>query len=207
FDQGELIHNVLLPKRYVWPDRDIPVIPILINCFAPPLPTWRRSYELGVALHKAIAGRPERIAIVASGGVSHWPPISPEDYPVDDPMHARVARFQMLGSEVFKEDPKLHMAFAEREKEMASSGRDLVNVKWDKLMLEKLAQADVEYLTHLDHDQVREIAGSGGAEMMMWVALMGAVGSVKGDIVFYEVVKEWMGGVGAISYDKALRSA
>ena len=74
-------------------------------------------------------------------------------------------------------------------------------------MLEKLAQADVEYLTHLDHDEICRIAGSGGAEMMMWVTLMGAVGTLKGDIVFYEVVKEWMGGVGAISYDKALRSA
>lgn len=207
FEQGELIHNVLLPKRYVWPDSDIPVIPILINCFAPPLPTWRRCYELGVALHKAIAGRPERIAIVASGGISHWPPISPEDYEEGHPMRARVARFHMLGSEVFKEDPRLHMAFVEREKEMAMSDRELVNVVWDKLMLEKLARADVEYLTNLDHEAVRKIAGSGGAEMMMWVTLMGAVGSIKGDIVFYEVVKEWMGGVGAISYDKALRSA
>ena len=131
FEQAELIHNVLLPKRYVWPDTEIPVIPVLINCFAPPLPTWRRAYELGVALNRAIAGRPERIAIVASGGVSHWPPISPSDYAEDDPMRQRVARFHMLGGEIFKEDPTLHMAFLEREKEMAMSGKDLVNVEWD----------------------------------------------------------------------------
>ena len=207
FEQGELIHNVLLPKRYVWPDRDIPVIPILINCFAPPLPTWRRSYELGLALRKAIAGRPERIGIVASGGISHWPPITPEDYALDDPMRVRVERFQMLGAEVFKEDPGLHLALSKKEQEMAASGVSYVNVEWDTLMLKKLAQADVEYLTHLKHSEVTKIAGSGGAEMMMWLALVGALGNLKGDIVFHETVKEWMGGVAAINYDRALRSA
>ena len=151
FEQGELIHNVLLPKRYVWPDRDIPVIPILINCFAPPLATWRRSYELGVALRKAIAGRPERIAIVASGGISHWPPISPEDLALDDPLHPRVARFQMLGAEVFKEDPSSTWRSRSASRKWPVPALKLVNVAWDKLMLEKLAQGDVEYLTNLKH--------------------------------------------------------
>ncbi len=207
FEQGDLVHNVLLPKRYVWPDLDIPLIPILVNCFAPPLPTWRRAYEFGVALNKAIAERPERIAIVASGGVSHWPPISPEDYPEGDPMRERTARYHMLGQDVFKEDPTLHMEFVEREKAMAMSGRELVNVAWDKLILEKLAQADIDYLVNVDNDEITKISGSGATEMMMWATLVGAVGSIKGDIVFYEHVKEWMGGVAAISYDKALRSA
>src|ERR1700694_4811897 len=53
--------------------RKIPVVPIFVNAYLPPLPTARRCEQLGKAIAKVIAGRPERVAVIASGGMSHFP--------------------------------------------------------------------------------------------------------------------------------------
>jgi protocatechuate 4,5-dioxygenase beta chain len=54
-------------------DADIPVLPVFLNCYHRPLPAAERCYELGEAIAEIAAERPERIAIVASGGLSHDP--------------------------------------------------------------------------------------------------------------------------------------
>jgi Catalytic LigB subunit of aromatic ring-opening dioxygenase len=51
----------------------IPAVPIFINAYHPPLPTAERCYALGGALRDIFANRPERVALYASGGLSHDP--------------------------------------------------------------------------------------------------------------------------------------
>jgi 2,3-dihydroxyphenylpropionate 1,2-dioxygenase len=71
--QAQLGHAFLTPFEYVLGERDIPVIPLLVNAYLPPLPSPRRCHALGKAIAAALAGRPERIAVLASGGMSHYP--------------------------------------------------------------------------------------------------------------------------------------
>lgn len=201
FESAELVHNVLLPKRYLWPELDIPVVPVFLNCFVPPLPTFRRAYELGRAIRKVVARRPERVAFLASGGISHWPPIFLEEFENSDPRRERVLQLHMHGPEALKKDPAIFLAILEREKEMAASSRQLINIEWDREFLQRLAQGEVERLTSLTHDEVRAAGGPGAAEMLLWVALMGAMEGAKARVVMYEPVKEWMGGVGLLSYE------
>jgi hypothetical protein len=55
--------------------RMIPVLPILLNTYYPPnRPTPARCYQIGQALRRAIDAYPEklRVAVVASGGLSHF---------------------------------------------------------------------------------------------------------------------------------------
>lgn len=55
--------------------RSIPMLPVLLNTYFPPnAPTPGRCYALGRALRKAIEAAPEdlRVAVVASGGLSHF---------------------------------------------------------------------------------------------------------------------------------------
>ena len=66
-------HSFAAVYEWVLEGRDIPVIPIFINTYLPPLPTARRCEALGKAIAKIVEGRPERIAIIASGGMSHYP--------------------------------------------------------------------------------------------------------------------------------------
>jgi 2,3-dihydroxyphenylpropionate 1,2-dioxygenase len=65
-------HAFLTPFEFVLGNRDIPVIPLLVNAYLPPLPSPRRCHALGRAIADALADRPERIAVLASGGMSHF---------------------------------------------------------------------------------------------------------------------------------------
>lgn len=58
-------------------DRAIPVVPVLLNTWYPPnVPTPARSFDIGVALREAIDEHPSdlRVAVIASGGLSHYLP-------------------------------------------------------------------------------------------------------------------------------------
>ncbi len=58
------------------PTGEIPVICVFMNEYFEPLPNGKRCADLGRAIQKAFADRPEKIAICASGGLSHYPPVS-----------------------------------------------------------------------------------------------------------------------------------
>ncbi len=60
--------------RYILPEGNIPVVPLMVNTFFPPnQPTPRRCYEVGQALGQAIESweSDARVAVMASGGLSH----------------------------------------------------------------------------------------------------------------------------------------
>jgi 2,3-dihydroxyphenylpropionate 1,2-dioxygenase len=70
---AELGHAFAAMFEWVRGPRDIPVVPIFVNSYLPPLPTARRCQALGKAIADYIGTQPERVAIVASGGMSHYP--------------------------------------------------------------------------------------------------------------------------------------
>jgi aromatic ring-opening dioxygenase catalytic subunit (LigB family) len=72
-EDAELGHAFAVPFEYVIGKRDIPVIPFFTNVYVPPLPTPRRCAALGRAIADIIRGRKERVAVIASGGMSHFP--------------------------------------------------------------------------------------------------------------------------------------
>jgi hypothetical protein len=63
----------------------LPVVIFFLNAYHPPLPSAERCYELGAALRELLAARPERIAILGSGGLSHSP-FGPRAGWVDEPL-------------------------------------------------------------------------------------------------------------------------
>jgi 2,3-dihydroxyphenylpropionate 1,2-dioxygenase len=66
-------HSFAAVYEFVMRGRKIPVIPIFINTYLPPLPNARRCQALGKAIARIIESRPENVAIIASGGMSHYP--------------------------------------------------------------------------------------------------------------------------------------
>jgi protocatechuate 4,5-dioxygenase beta chain len=78
-------HMLIHPHPRVVPNNDIPVIPLFINENFPPLPSARRCWELGVALREILDRVPEKVAIYASGGLSH-DPRGPRAGWVDEPL-------------------------------------------------------------------------------------------------------------------------
>jgi len=55
------------------PGQQVPTIGIFLNEYYPPLPSAERCAQLGEAIADILADRPERVAIYASGGLSHFP--------------------------------------------------------------------------------------------------------------------------------------
>ena len=70
FDDG-----ISVPMHYLNPDGRTALVPITMNCTVPPIPTPERCYQVGLALRDMLKAWPgaERIAILATGGLSHEP--------------------------------------------------------------------------------------------------------------------------------------
>jgi aromatic ring-opening dioxygenase catalytic subunit (LigB family) len=70
FDDG-----ISVPTHYLNPDARFRLVPITMNCTVPPIPTPERAYEVGRVLRDALRAYPgpERVAVVATGGLSHEP--------------------------------------------------------------------------------------------------------------------------------------
>src|SRR5579883_3507588 len=66
-------HGIMVPLHFLTPRYDLPVIPANINCQGPPLTPLHRAYAFGRALRHACDDVPERIALIGTGGISHWP--------------------------------------------------------------------------------------------------------------------------------------
>jgi 2,3-dihydroxyphenylpropionate 1,2-dioxygenase len=72
-EEWKFDHGIMVPLHFLTPRYDLPVIPVNINCQGPPLTPLARAYEFGRALRRACDAMPERIALVGTGGISHWP--------------------------------------------------------------------------------------------------------------------------------------
>jgi 2,3-dihydroxyphenylpropionate 1,2-dioxygenase len=66
-------HSFAAVYEWIIEDRKIPVVPVFVNTYLPPLPTPQRCAALGKAIADVVAERPEKVALIASGGLSHYP--------------------------------------------------------------------------------------------------------------------------------------
>jgi len=83
-EEWKFDHGISVPLNFLTPDYDIPVIPVNINCQGPPLTPLPRAWAFGEALRRACDKVPERIAIVGTGGISHWP-ATPDSGKINEP--------------------------------------------------------------------------------------------------------------------------
>ena len=66
--------ELAVPLHFLLPEATVPIVPVYTNCAAPPLPSVRRCHQMGGFVGEFVRsrGRAERVAVVATGGVSHW---------------------------------------------------------------------------------------------------------------------------------------
>jgi hypothetical protein len=69
-----LDHGVMTVYHLLAPGWGVPLVPIVQNCAVAPMPSLGRCYRLGAALRRAVEAWPEpaRVALVGTGGLSHW---------------------------------------------------------------------------------------------------------------------------------------
>ncbi|MCY4440308.1 MAG: hypothetical protein OXE53_08875 [Deltaproteobacteria bacterium] len=69
----ELQHTQMVPLHFLLPEPDIPILPIFVNTWIDPLPTPARCYALGDLIRQVADASPHRVAMLATGGLSHFP--------------------------------------------------------------------------------------------------------------------------------------
>ena len=74
-DEMQFDDGISVPTHYLNPDARFRFIPVTMNCTMPPIPTPARAYEVGRTMRDILTAWPgrERIAVVATGGLSHEP--------------------------------------------------------------------------------------------------------------------------------------
>src|SRR5262249_23685488 len=68
-----LDHGTMIPLHFLTPAMNLPIVPVVINTLAPPLPAPRRCFQLGEAVGEAVRRDRRRIGLIATGGMSHDP--------------------------------------------------------------------------------------------------------------------------------------
>jgi aromatic ring-opening dioxygenase catalytic subunit (LigB family) len=72
-----LDHAFLSPVSTLYGDRPVPpLVPFWVNCFVAPQPTARRCFDTGRHIARVVADGPWNVAVVATGGLSHFPELS-----------------------------------------------------------------------------------------------------------------------------------
>ncbi len=116
--------EISMPLHFVDPDGDPRIVPIYTNCAAPPLPSPRRCHQLGTFVRTFIDSRPaiERVALVASGGISHWVG-TPETGRIN-PEFDRWVLDHVARADV---EPLLRLTWADIERDAGNGGQELRN--------------------------------------------------------------------------------
>ena len=69
-----LDENFAVPLHLLAPASPPPMVPVLVNAVQPPCPSLRRCWDLGLALGLWLQQQTivDRIALIGTGGLSHW---------------------------------------------------------------------------------------------------------------------------------------
>jgi len=169
----------------------LPLVPLVVNTAAPPLPSMQRCAALGAALGAAIrdAEFGGRVLLVASGGLSHW-------LPSNDPRDSSVAADRRASVIHGRRDVRAVAAAREPAvRAMGGNPNAHVNTEWDSWFLKQLADGDLTPIAELGDGGLEENAGRGGHEIRTWLVGLAAVGA---PLLWtsYEPVPEWITGMG-----------
>jgi aromatic ring-opening dioxygenase catalytic subunit (LigB family) len=66
-------HATMLPLHFLNPNMAVAVVPVIINTLTDPMPSAKRCLAFGELLGKTLEQSAKRIAVIATGGLSHWP--------------------------------------------------------------------------------------------------------------------------------------
>ncbi|MDM5450987.1 hypothetical protein [Peribacillus simplex] len=176
---------------------EVPVVPIAVNTTAPPLPTMDRCFQLGEVLRKAIDSwdSEKKVALVASGGISHWVPIPKIES--EKPEDKQLIHVLKNGrQEINQLDEYLKV----RETRVTSLVSGPVNEEWDREFLRLVSSGDSSALRKWNSDYIEENGGNGAQEIRNWLVLLGALQDFKADVAFYEPIPEWVTGMAIVQF-------
>lgn len=196
-----LDHGAIQPLEVIFGGVDaVPTIPLFVNGVAAPFVPMRRIRRLGEAIGRWAAGRRERILVIASGGLSHDPPV-PQWATASEEVRAKLLDGRNPTPE----------ARAAREQRVIDTGRAFaagesdildLNPEWDVEFLRVCREGEVATFDRYETDEMAETAGNSSHEVRTWVtafSAMSAVGDYAVDVEYYRPIPEFIAGFGVMT--------
>ncbi|MEU7858294.1 hypothetical protein [Nonomuraea sp. NPDC049141] len=183
-------HGITHSLQYLTPELDVPIVPVVVNMFAPPLPSLRRCHSLGAAIGAAVRsdGQDKRVVVIASGGLSHrlpWPKWF--DALSDDDRF--LVQAWLNGRDSWSE-------YEVRRRQIIRAAEADINPAFDDRFLSLLRGGDLEAILDLSDDELTAEAGNGAHEIRAWIAMTAAVGRATGRTLAYTPIDAWLTGMG-----------
>jgi 2,3-dihydroxyphenylpropionate 1,2-dioxygenase len=177
--------------QYVLRDLDVPVVPLVVNVFAAPLPRIDRCVALGRNLAAAIAADPgdRRVAVIASGGLSHRLPW-PSDWRAPDGADEEFLVEAWLNGRTDWQRYDSH------RRQIITAARPHIYTEFDEEFLAALEQGKLARYADITTAELERLAGNGGQELRTWLAMAAALGFAPGRKLAYEAIPEWLTGMG-----------
>jgi 2,3-dihydroxyphenylpropionate 1,2-dioxygenase len=179
-----------------------PLLPIFINCAAPPRPPLARVVALGRAVGRFLETLNQRILVIGSGGLSHDPPM-----PALATAAPAVRERIIAGGRVTPEARAARQASVVTEGLRQSQGVSkavALNPDWDRHILALLMRRDFDGLAMLDDDEITRTGGCGGHEIRAWVAAAAALSvfpATKPRLRLYRPIPLWVAGFGVMTIE------
>lgn len=192
-------HGITHALQYLLPELTVPIVPVVMNMFAPPLPSLRRSHDLGARIGELLRadGTDRRVAVIASGGLSHhlpWPKWT-ETLSDDDRF---LVEAWLNGRTSWKD-------YEVRRRQIILAAEPDINPDFDREFLDLITSGDaarVDALLRRTDEDLEEEAGNGAHEIRSWLAMAAAVGApgrpATGTTLAYADMPQWLTGMGAV---------
>lgn len=175
--------------QYLLAGLDVAVVPIVVNVFAPPLPPLARCLALGDAVADALTSfrGDRRVAVIGSGGLSHWLPWPDWRDPNGDDDEFMV--------EAWREGRGDWERYDGRRRQIIRAATAAINPDFDREFLSRLESGELTRYASWSTADVDRIAGNGAQEIRTWLAMAAALGHRPGRLLAYEEMPEWLTGM------------
>lgn len=176
--------------QYLLDGIDVPVVPLVVNVFAQPLPTLARCVQLGENLAEATAGLGRRVVVIASGGLSHQLPWPSDWTQPDGEDEAFLVEAWLNGRGEWERYDK-------RRREIIVAARPTIFEGFDRAFLDDLERGNLRRYASMTTAEIETKAGNGGQELRTWLVMAAALGFAPGKALVYSPMPEWLTGMGA----------
>lgn len=194
-------HGIAQPLEFIYgPGYDNPIIPIFINAVGLPLGPMERIRLLGEAVGREIATWNKRVLVIASGGLSHDPPVP----------RLEEASPEVIARLIDGRNPSPELR-AQRQQRVIDAGREHaagagvyqdINPDFDLLVMDTFASGQLSRVDGWTNAWMEKDGGHSAHEIRTWVAAFAAL-SANGKYSIthrgYWPVKEWMTGFGIMT--------
>lgn len=182
-------HGIAHAVQYLLAGVEVPVVPIIVNVFAPPLPALHRCEALGAVLGAAVGsdGRTARVVVIGSGGLSHTLPFPRWDAPISDDDRFLVEAFT---------DGRTHWQDLDpRRREIIRAAPPGLHEDFDRAFLAQLEDGALRDLATLADAELEARGGNGAHEIRTWLMMAAACRHGAGETLVYSPMPEWLTGM------------